>query len=174
MTGVGAQLCANPPAAMKNEVENEHRKQGRPLPTWGVRPCVLSDLSPIASFIAYNYNMPLNVARLEEAVDGFFKAIETELSWMYQTKHTEGVSSRINFTVWSEVFLCPECSREIKHYINEALDRSGQQSCVSSSHALTAGQLYRKDSFKKSKEQFAGNHYVNAPFSRQPTHPGLQ
>ena len=43
---------------------------------------------------------------------------------MYETIHTDGkTKGRINFTVWSEKFSCPECGKEfVFHY--EALDKN--------------------------------------------------
>lgn len=163
MTGVGAQLCALPPEALKTEIENDCRKEGRPLPTWGIRPCMLGDLSPIATFIAYNYNVPVDSARFEQQAEVFFKDIDTELSWLYQTMHKEGVSCRFNFTVWSEVFLCHECSEEIV-YVDEALDQSSKKvreqfPCPHCGASVSKRQLQKK------KEQFA-DRYTNATFSR--------
>ena len=41
---------------------------------------------------------------------------------MYETLHTDGqTTGRINYTVWSEVFSCPECAGEVV-FLNEALD----------------------------------------------------
>ena len=41
---------------------------------------------------------------------------------MYETLHADGkTKGRINYTVWSEVFICPECAREV-NFIEEALD----------------------------------------------------
>ena len=49
--------------------------------------------------------------------------VEDELAWMYETLHTDGkTKGRINYTVWSEVFTCPECTEEIV-FVEEALDR---------------------------------------------------
>ena len=57
--------------------------------------------SPSATFIAYNYNTPVDVA-----------AFEAECGWMVETwhphcHHSQRVKARINYTVWSEVFACP-------------------------------------------------------------------
>src|ERR1019366_820812 len=49
------------------------------------------------------------------------KKIEDELGWMYQTNHKDGTKRRIDFTVWSEVFTCPECGGELT-FMDEALD----------------------------------------------------
>jgi hypothetical protein len=32
---------------------------------------------------------------------------------MYETSHTDGRKGRINYTVWSDVFTCPECAGEV-------------------------------------------------------------
>src|SRR5271157_6064133 len=72
MTGVGAQLCVNPPSDLKTEIEEEAKRSTAPKPQWGVRPCILSDLSPVASFIAYNYNTPLHTTRFEKEAYQFF------------------------------------------------------------------------------------------------------
>lgn len=85
MTGVGVQLAGQPPADLRAAFEEEARKNRQPKPEWGIRPCILSDLSPIASFIAYNYNTPLDVARFEREAKHFFATIESELGWMYET-----------------------------------------------------------------------------------------
>ena len=50
------------------------------------------------------------------------KEFESELGWMYETRHTTGDGiGEINYTVWSEVFSCPHCAGEIVYY-NEAVN----------------------------------------------------
>ena len=65
MTGVAAQMCANPDAETKAKIERETAFAGYNKPIWGIRHAVLGDLSPVASFIAYNYNTPVNVRAFE-------------------------------------------------------------------------------------------------------------
>lgn len=170
MTGVAAQLCARPSVALKAEIEEERKKQGSPGPSWGVRPCVLSDLSPVASFIAYNYNMPLDVDCFKQEAERFFTAIESELSWLYHTNHKPGVSSRINFTVWSEVFLCPECSQEID-YVSEALDRSTKK-VREQFPCPHCGAQVAKRLLQKKKEQFF-DRYTKATYLRNRRVPAI-
>ena len=44
------------------------------------------------------------------------------MGWMYQTSHKgEETKGRINYTVWSEVLICPNCSAEVV-FLSEALD----------------------------------------------------
>jgi predicted RNA-binding Zn-ribbon protein involved in translation (DUF1610 family) len=49
--------------------------------------------------------------------------VEEECGWMYETLHTDGkTKGKINYTVWSEVFSCPECAKEII-YFDTAVDK---------------------------------------------------
>ncbi len=122
MTGVAAQWCGTAPEAFRRDLETVWSKQDLGKPKWGVRFAILNDLSPFATFIAANYNLPFDVDAFEEAGQRLLDEVESELGWMYETKHTDGrTKGRIEYTVWSEVFTCPECSREIV-FLDEALD----------------------------------------------------
>jgi DNA modification methylase/predicted RNA-binding Zn-ribbon protein involved in translation (DUF1610 family) len=135
MTGVAAQMCGN-----KAEVESlgykvqddgiilqeENNEKGdkvwKPFSRLGARKSVLNDLSPAATFIAYNYNTPVDVTAFEKEAKRILAEVEAECGWMYETLHTDGkTKGKINFTVWSEVFNCPECSKEVI-YFKEAVD----------------------------------------------------
>jgi len=124
MTGVAAQWCGSAPAQYRKQLEAEWSKQGLPKPKWGARRAVLNDLGPAATFIAANYTLPFDVAAFSRAAQRVLAEVEKELGWMYETLHTDGKSKgRINFTVWSEVFTCPECAGEV-NFVEEALDPS--------------------------------------------------
>ena len=121
MTGVAVQMCRQPDAELKLKLEQAAKDRGKPLPRWGARRVVLNDLSPAATFISANYNMPFDVAAFEVRARGMLRDLERELGWMYETRHTDGQTARINYTVWSEVFTCPNCLAEIE-FLSEALD----------------------------------------------------
>lgn len=123
MTGVAAQMCGNPDAEFRATVERE-----MPDVQWGARRAILCDLSPAATFIAYNYNNPVDPAAFEREAKQILAEVEKECGWMYETDHvldgkvqvkrdvngtTTPVKGRINYTVWSDVFVCPHCSEEI-------------------------------------------------------------
>jgi len=76
------------------------------------RKAILSDLSPAATFIAYNYNTPVDVNEFEREAKRILAEVEKECGWMYETLHTDGTKGRINYTVWSDVFICPYCNQE--------------------------------------------------------------
>jgi DNA modification methylase len=123
MTGVAAQMCGNPDAEFHDAVKRE-----MPDVAWGARRAILCDLSPAATFIAYNYNNPVDPAAFEREAKRILAEVEKECGWMYETDHvvdgkvqvardvngtTAPVKGRINYTVWSDVFVCPSCSEEI-------------------------------------------------------------
>ena len=68
----------------------------------GARRPVLIDLSPVANFIAYNLNVDIPPEDFEKAADSFFKKIDAELGWMYETLHVEPASSRLISSVGFE------------------------------------------------------------------------
>lgn len=122
MTGVAAQWCGSAPATYRHELESEWKKQGKAAPKWGARRVILNDLSPAATFIAANYNLPFDVEAFAKAGKQLLQEVEHELGWMYETLHTDGkTKGRIEFTVWSEVFTCPHCAGEVV-FLDEALD----------------------------------------------------
>jgi len=119
MTGAAAQLCGDRTEvqALGYRVREDGTilsEEGKPFSKLGARRTILNDLSPVATFIAYNYNTPVDVNALELEAKRSLKEVEDELDWMFVTRHTDGkATGRINFTVWSDVFACPECGKEI-------------------------------------------------------------
>ena len=124
MTGVAAQWCGAAPPAYRRTLEQHWKAEEREPPAWGARRVVLGDLSPAATFIAANYNIPFDVGVFDAAAGRILEEVEAEVGWMYETRHTDGRSTgRINYTVWSEVFSCPDCTGEIV-FLDEALDKA--------------------------------------------------
>jgi len=122
MTGLAAQWCGTAPRSYRQQIETDWKAAGHSKPEWGTRRVVLNDLGPAASFIAAGYNLPFDVERFEQEAQRILREIEDELGWMYECLHTDGkTKGRINYTVWSEVFSCPECAGEV-NFVAEALD----------------------------------------------------
>ena len=125
MTGVAAQMCGNPETEFKYQIEKD-----MPSVEWGSRKAILSDLSPAASFIAYNYNTPVDVEAFQKEAERILYEVEKEYGWMYETRHSGGQTTldgkpqmgRTNYTVWSDVFICPTCSKEMVFW-NVAVDK---------------------------------------------------
>ena len=122
MTGVAAQWCGTAPESWRKALEALWSKEGFGKPKWGARRTVLNDLSPAAGFIAANYILPFDVDAFAEAGRALLDEVEEELGWMYETLHTDGKTrGRIDYTVWSKVFGCPECAGEVV-FTSQALD----------------------------------------------------
>jgi len=123
MTGVASQWCSFPPQDYRLGLEQKWRVEGYAVPKWGIRHCVLNELSPSASFIAANYNLPFDVQEFSAAAMKLLDDVEKEIGWMYETLHTDGkTKGQIEFTVWSEVFTCPYCVEELV-FLDETLDK---------------------------------------------------
>ena len=118
MTGVAAQMCGNPDPVFKMQIESE-----MPGVEWGARKAILSDLSPAATFIAYNYNTSVDVTLFQQEAERILDEVEKECGWMYETRREISCEfttmqdcspkmGKINYTVWSEVLICPNCGEE--------------------------------------------------------------
>jgi DNA modification methylase/predicted RNA-binding Zn-ribbon protein involved in translation (DUF1610 family) len=130
MTGVAAQICGNKAeleslgyrveddgTILQQGTDESGKTTWQPFSRLGARKAVLNDLSPAATFIAYNYNTPVDVTVFEREARRILAGVEAECGWMYETLHTDGkTQGKINYTVWSEVFSCPHCSKEIIYY----------------------------------------------------------
>jgi DNA modification methylase len=118
MTGVAAQLCGDEKEVRElgYRVDPDgtiYNEEGKAFSKLGARRAVLNDLSPAATFIAYNYNTSVDVDADEIRSKLMLDEVEAEYGWMYETTHTDGSVGKINFTVWSDVFSCPDCAHEI-------------------------------------------------------------
>ena len=115
MTGVATNLCENPPFEVKNKIEHDV-----PHSTWGKRYAIINDLSTAATFFSANYNSSVSPEFSALSKDIIAK-LRAECGWMYRTKHAEESPSlfssdaygEINYTVWSDVFICPNCGNEM-------------------------------------------------------------
>lgn len=130
MTGVASQMCndkvvveslgyrvGDDGTVSQQETDENGKSVWKAFSRLGARRTILNDLSPAATFIAYNYNMPVNLRKFELEAKRILKEVEDECGWMYETQHLDGtIKGKINYTVWSEVFACPECGGEIIYY----------------------------------------------------------
>lgn len=126
----------DPDGTIYEQANEDGRMAWKPFSKIGVRRAILNDLAPAASFIAYNYNTPADVVAFESEAQKSLASVERECGWMYQTLHAStpaqiedalrivgsedrpnlssiGSIGRINYTVWSDVFTCPECAGEV-------------------------------------------------------------
>lgn len=100
MTGVAAQMCGDRDVVLslgyqvkpdgtilREETAEGGKKIWRPFSKLGVRKVILNDLSPAATFIAYNYNTPVDVKEFTKEAKRVLNEVEKECGWMYQTAH---------------------------------------------------------------------------------------
>lgn len=124
MTGVAAQKCENIDMGISAEISNAK---------WGKRYAVLSDISPIAGYISHNYNNPFDLDRFTNEFETIVNEVEKKYGYLYKTRHVNSAQMEIvdsegtiNYVIWSDVFLCPECSREVVFW-DEAVDLDNKQ-----------------------------------------------
>jgi len=136
MTGVAAQLCGDKPTVesigyrveengtISQQETNENGKlEWNPFSKLGARSAILNDLSPAATFIAYNLNTPLDVMEFEREAKQMLEKYEEKTKWMWKTLHSDGRKiGKINYVVWSDVYSCPECTSEFV-YFNHAFKK---------------------------------------------------
>jgi predicted RNA-binding Zn-ribbon protein involved in translation (DUF1610 family) len=148
MTGIAAQWCGTAPASYRRELEHEFKSNGIQPPKWGARRAILSDLSPAATFISANQVISFDVSDFDRSATALLREVDRQVGWMYETLHSDGkTKGRIEYTVWSEVFSCPECGGEI-NFVEESMDEESRKvlsvfDCPHCSAKLSKKQLER-------------------------------
>jgi len=133
MTGVAAQMCGKVDIETKMKIEQDFQKMGYKKPVWGKREAILGDLSPIACFIAKNYNSPLDLKLFNREENRILREVNDECGWMYETRHQDGSAAKINYVIWSDVFVCPNCGDEIVFFNQAICDGEIQETFACSS-----------------------------------------
>ena len=103
MTGTAAALCANPQKELEGSFE------GEPGERWSI----IADICPAAAFIAAGYANNLTPNRFRLAAADVLDKAEKEIGWTYKTQDEKGNAEEIIYTIWSDVFLCPECAHDV-------------------------------------------------------------
>lgn len=152
MTGVAAQSCETP----DYEIESKLKTLSY-TPKWGARKAVLNDLSPAATFIAANYNADIDAFKFVEAANGVLDKVNKEVEWVYTTTpekadgflpDTKGI---INYTIWSDVFICPSCGEEFVYW-DVAVDEKGNMR--KEQHCPHCHAIIKKSKCERAKELY--------------------
>ena len=122
MTGVAAQMCGSKEAVQSlgyrvlgdssifNDEENAISKLGE-------RKAILTDLSPIATFISNNLNNIINSTKFNNAYKKLLKKVSDIESDIYIAYTDDGSRCGvINYVVWSDVYICTECFHEFVYW----------------------------------------------------------
>ena len=106
MTGVAAQACGdlNAVSSLMNSSNCTSKL--------GARHAICADLSPIASFIGYNFNSPVEPLAIRKEIERIVSEMDEEYGWMYTTIHDEKPIGKINCIIWSDKLVCPNCGKE--------------------------------------------------------------
>jgi hypothetical protein len=95
MTGVATQLSDS-----ENSVD-------------GLRKAILVDLSPVATSIAYSYNLEFSTQEFVEAAKLLIHKLKKDCMWLYEVERSDLPGKQIvDYVIWSEVFHCPNCLTE--------------------------------------------------------------
>ncbi|WP_339751450.1 DNA methyltransferase [uncultured Marinobacter sp.] len=157
--------------AIFHKEENEEEGSSLPFSKVGARKAILNDLSPVASYISYIYNTPSDQYSFQSEAKKLLRSSEKKHGWMFQTLHNptkDQIQSaieiintnsspdlsgccgigRVNYTVWSDVFTCPECAGDIVFW-ETAVDIEGGKvnqdfNCPSCGSSLTKRSMERK------------------------------
>ena len=95
MTGLAAKLLGNWPSSYPN-----------PEGILGARRAVVSDLSPVATYLAHAFSRSVDGRRLQREADQIASELEAELGHLYRV---DGRGGRFDYMVWSDVLECQEC-----------------------------------------------------------------
>ena len=116
MEGVAANYCSYPTKEQLKNFTERWLHNFAVKPSWGNRNCILGDLSPIASYITYNYCNSIDVNLFKEAANHLFDLLENEFGHLYKLQISPTQIATINYIVWSEEQLCPDCNNSFVYW----------------------------------------------------------
>ena len=106
MTGVAAQSCKIIDDLTGLINEN----------SMGSRKVILNDLSPVATFIAYNCNRQADSIELSKELEDWLQKVQSSVGWVYETNHEGKRKGTISYSVWSQTVICPHCGKSMLFY----------------------------------------------------------
>lgn len=121
---------------INSPVSGSERDKWQAFSKLGARHAILGDLSPAATFISNSYNIPIDLINFKRNASFVLESLQNDYGWMYQTLHSPtdsqletaesliksgspanfreiGVTGRMNYVIWSDVFSCPNCATEM-------------------------------------------------------------
>ncbi len=122
MVGVATASCKDSDSEFKKTLEKENKIK------FGQRSSILSDISTIATLSSYIHNKKIDQNVFYNDAKKIVDALEQEYEWMFETQHVKDdipqfekdvngdkspIIGKIRYTVWSDIFTCPECSNEL-------------------------------------------------------------
>jgi len=121
MTGVAALMCGSASEFAQMEGKESFYKQG-------IRKAILCDLSINATHISANYSRHMGSSSFQKHFLEFLKKCETAVGWVYKSNDPLiNLPCDINYTVWSEVFICDHCSEEYSYWDSSVQYKPGDK-----------------------------------------------
>lgn len=112
MTAVACRMCSSENRELKYDFSKSEQEN------WGLRKTIISDLSPIATYIAKNYNSNVNLEKFTFEFTDLINKCKDKFGYLYLTNHDSLTPSLvnnkgvINYVIWSDVFVCPNCGKD--------------------------------------------------------------
>lgn len=149
MTGVATQMCSQEDIIKElgyvvrpngDIIMSNDELSSTVISKIGSRKAIMYDISPAATFIAYNYNKKVNVVEKENSLKAVLDKLYFEYSWAFSTLHSSvdmeqlefdhqefdqfidfykrnhSCFAKINYVVWSEQYICNVCSNEFSYW----------------------------------------------------------
>lgn len=113
------------------------------------RKCITNDLAPIGPFITRGLLSQVDSVEIIREATRLINEVEKELGWLYTTQHMTGNQQGIiDYVVWTDFFMCPDCDTEIEAY-SAVVDRDNKVlkkefSCPTCGSLLKRKELSRK------------------------------
>ncbi|MBY0050948.1 DNA methyltransferase [Brevibacillus agri] len=93
----------------------------------GDRLVILNDLSPVSAHISSGFNHLVFNDSVTNELRSLIDELENKHNWMYQTLHgPNNDKGTINYVIYSDVFICPECNNEINFWDSAVNRETGE------------------------------------------------
>lgn len=123
MVGLASQTCGTDDLLLQYQFEDKRNNK-----LLGDRKTILIDLSTLATYIAHNYCHSVDYNTLFTEARRIISICKAKYMDLYYTNHVDGknniiygldskpIKGVIEYTVWSDVFICPNCSNELVYW----------------------------------------------------------
>lgn len=118
MTGVACSSCSSQEELAKMKLNNKQI---------GRRNSILIDLSSLASFISYQFNnKAVDILEFIQKIENVTELLITKYKTLFTVEHTKNINQGyIDYTIWSDVFICPNCGEEIIYWDGAVDEENG-------------------------------------------------
>jgi DNA modification methylase len=138
MAGYAALMTENEGAQTKHAIENEFKKLGNDV-KWGKRNAIISDLSPIASFISSVFNSNFDSELFLNNAQEVIAKLKNKIGNLFLSDgHT------INYVAYSDFVVCENCGNDQSYYeiaYNEDSSLKDELTCLHCSSTLNKRKL---------------------------------